>query len=505
MPKLYIFAIGGTGSRVVKSLTMLLASGVKTNYEIVPIILDPDASAADVSRTTRLLNNYRIINKSVDPNLKNSFFSNRIESLGDVVGASTGESISNEFRLNIADLHGGSFSKFIDYNSLDKSNDALISLLFSKSNLDLSLEVGFQGNPNIGSVVLNKFTESIEYLQFVQNFQKEDKIFIISSIFGGTGAAGFPLILKNIREGSASGHYNDHLKNAVVGAVTVLPYFKLDGDNSEAIQSSTFISKTKAALGYYHKNLSGNRSINALYYIGDNASNNYKNIVGGVGQKNDAHFVELASALAILDFADEATLNTENGRAVDPKYLEFGIDSIDLNNPIITFNNLALETQKRFKLPLTQLFFATQYLDNELSKTKKSPFAVEEPRIDDNFLNSQFYSSISAFLKEFKIWLAELKRNKLSFAPYYIVETTDTEGNITGFTTSDQDIFNFVTGIPKRQRSLWQKFKKSGDSYDIITGNLNSYSKGKNFSNAESKFLEIFSHATADSISDELF
>src|SRR5690606_26164642 len=104
MPKLYLFAIGGTGSRVVKSLTMLLASGIKSNYEIVPIILDPDAAAADVARTTRLLNNYRTINKYVHSTNDESFFRNKIESLGDVVGAATGEAISNEFRLNIADL-----------------------------------------------------------------------------------------------------------------------------------------------------------------------------------------------------------------------------------------------------------------------------------------------------------------------------------------------------------------------------------------------------------------
>ena len=37
MSKLYVFGIGGTGSRVLKSLTMLLASGVKCKADtIVP-------------------------------------------------------------------------------------------------------------------------------------------------------------------------------------------------------------------------------------------------------------------------------------------------------------------------------------------------------------------------------------------------------------------------------------------------------------------------------------
>ena len=52
MSKLYVFGIGGTGSRVIKSLTMLLASGVRMKSDaIVPIIIDPDVAAADLTRT----------------------------------------------------------------------------------------------------------------------------------------------------------------------------------------------------------------------------------------------------------------------------------------------------------------------------------------------------------------------------------------------------------------------------------------------------------------------
>ena len=507
MPKLYVFAIGGTGSRVVKSLTMLLAAGIKSNYEIVPIILDPDAAAADVSRTTRLLNNFRQINKYVNPNSNDSFFKNKIESLGDVVGANTGDAISNEFRLNIAELNGGTFRKFIDYNLLGSTgnNEALISLLFSNHNLDLNLEVGFQGNPNIGSVVLNKFTDSQEYRQFAQNYTPEDKIFIISSIFGGTGAAGFPLILKNIREGKVQNLYFENLKNAIVGAVTVLPYFKLDGDGTNNIQSSTFMSKTKAALSYYHTNMTSNKSINTLYYIGDSANNNYKNVVGGSGQKNDAHFVELAAAMAVLDFADDQTLSSMNGRAIDPKYKEFGIDSIDDNNPLITFPNLAESTQFMIKEKLTQLFFLNLYLENQLRNNLQSPFAADNPKIDQNFLNNQFYISLTEFLKEFKIWLGELKRNKLSFVPFNIQERLDSEGNIIDIQVASQDIFTLLNGIDKKKKSFFEKLKGAGSGYDILTHKLNDLAKGANFPTSETKLLDLFSKATKLSINQELF
>ena len=42
MKKVFAFCIGGTGIRVMKSVIMLLASGMKTyDYEVVPVIIDP--------------------------------------------------------------------------------------------------------------------------------------------------------------------------------------------------------------------------------------------------------------------------------------------------------------------------------------------------------------------------------------------------------------------------------------------------------------------------------
>ena len=64
MSKLYIFGIGGTGSRVLRSFTMMMAAGVKIGAdEIVPIIIDPDKANADLTRTVALMNNYRSIRK----------------------------------------------------------------------------------------------------------------------------------------------------------------------------------------------------------------------------------------------------------------------------------------------------------------------------------------------------------------------------------------------------------------------------------------------------------
>ena len=62
MSKIYVFGIGGTGARVIRSLTMLLASGVKLGENIdtvIPVIIDQDRSNGDLTRTIALLKTYK--------------------------------------------------------------------------------------------------------------------------------------------------------------------------------------------------------------------------------------------------------------------------------------------------------------------------------------------------------------------------------------------------------------------------------------------------------------
>ncbi|MDR0811078.1 MAG: hypothetical protein LBN23_02210, partial [Paludibacter sp.] len=184
MAKLYIFGIGGTGSRVLKSLTMLLAAGVDCGVDtIVPIIIDRDMSNKDLSRTKLLIEDYIKVNEIAETNGKNKFFKTKIELL------------SGELCLQLKD-NTQKFNEFIGKSSMSKENQALVEMLFAEETLNMDMTAGFQGNPNIGSVVLNQFDDSDIFKAFANDFKDGDKIFIVSSIFGGTGASGFPLLRK---------------------------------------------------------------------------------------------------------------------------------------------------------------------------------------------------------------------------------------------------------------------------------------------------------------------
>gem|GEM_PF-5879923 len=154
---------------------------------------------------------------------------------------------------------------------------------------------------------------------------------------------------------------------------------------------------------------------------------------------------------------------------------------------------------------MTQLFFLNLYLTDQLRRNFQAPFAVRNPKIDENFTNNQFYLSLSEFLKEFRIWLGELKRNKLSFVPFKIQERLDSEGNVVDIQVVSQDIFTLLNGIDKKRKSFIERLRGAGASYEILTHKLNELERDANFSNPESKLLYLFSKATKAIINKELF
>ena len=340
MSKLYIFGIGGTGSRVLRSFTMMMAAGVKIGAdETVPIVIDPDAANADLTRTVALMNNYRNIRKhlSFPKENKNTFFKKEI-----------GHFLSN-YTLRINDTDDKSFQNFIDLPSMSRANKAMCRMLFSEKNLTSQMQVGFKGNNNIGSVVLNQIVNSEDFMAFANSYEQGDKIFIISSIFGGTGASGFPLLLKTLRTGNSFPN-NDIINKSEIGSVTILPYFKLQVDDESEIDSSTFISKTKSALAYYENNISKNNQINALYYLADDVTNTYENHEGGSTQRNDAHLIEFLAASAIVDFSNKEHSGTT--------HKELGIKETMGNVSFNSFN----DELNRWKPTIRQVLWNTGYM-----------------------------------------------------------------------------------------------------------------------------------------------
>jgi hypothetical protein len=473
MAKLYVFGIGGTGSRVLKSLTMLMAAGVKvqdsqgSSYEVVPIVIDPDHAAADLTRTVKLMQDYNKVYNRLDHNSSNgnTFFSTKINM--DIIPS---------VRMPLNNTIDVDFKKYIGLSGMKdegkpNGNYALTSMLFSKKNLDAKMEVGFKGNPNIGSVVLNQFALSKEFTNFTSSFGQDDRIFIISSIFGGTGAAGFPLLLKKLRSVDQAVPGQKNVRNAVVGAITVLPYFDVQPSENSEIDSSSFVSKTKAALSYYCNNMT---EANVLYYIGDKGNKKqYSNSEGGSTQRNEAHFVELVSALAIVDFAALSDLSTNNGEPANPVYKEFGIRD---DAEQIIFANLDAHTNNTLKKPLTAFTMFCKYLKEQIGASKGQPWA-KDLKFDDNFLNGAFFKTeLSDIKNAYLEWLSEMNNNRRAFSPYDLRERKN-------------DVYSLIKGeTPAHWRA---KLMKS--NYALFDDVLNdNQTKVKRDASKEHIFVELF-------------
>lgn len=437
--KTYLFLIGGTGSRVLRSLTMLLASGVhvKEGCEIVPVVMDYDATNEDLRRTHELLARYRGLHDICD--YENYKFAD-----GGFFKARMGE-LQNNAQISFTN-DKNTFAKLIGYQSLEKvspETKLLIDSLYDTSSsesisreLNLELSVGFKGNPNIGSVVINDYFKSGQFKEVVDNFNDEDRIFIVGSIFGGTGSSGLPQLVRKIRETDAEKIDKNTpdttvpMRNCKVGACIVMPYFGLKENSKSAINSNSFKSKAKAALSYYHS-AGINQKLDEIYYIGCKKTGTYENCEGGSGQKNAAHLVELLSAMSIIEFIN----HNEDRRDGHTKYYTYTVkngldDKNSLKDPcfqeLLARPSSDSTVYRNYMKSLNEFaYFCKFFLTNtRVQADKKGLFSSKEEYYKRLELclkpGEDFSEKIYDFItKEYMLWVDELKSNaQLAFQPF---------------------------------------------------------------------------------------
>ena len=472
MNEVYILAIGGSGARVLRSLVMLLAAGVEPNAKIIPLIIDPDSGAGNLSQTKELLKLYTQIREeaqvdNADPLVT---FSTPIEMLP---GAG--------YQVQLDQIAGTKFREYIDLGvAMSNSSQALLRSLFSKENLDLEMTIGFKGNPNIGSIVLGQFEGSDAYKRFFSELQKGDitkkSIFIISSIFGGTGASGFPSLLKSLRSSTTL------VSQMRMGALSLLPYFNLENNASSAIDSATFYAKTRAALSYYTENIIKNADIDDFYFIGDKSPNSYSNSDGGQTQRNQAHLVELAGALSIIHFA---RLGSERPKSSVGTMYEFGLDK-----PVsdaIGFKTLGDTTERELAVPLTALYLMYRFLEKADIFTDKDPWLKE---IQANPGDGSFIDDINRFLELYKEWLQELGgHSSHGFKPFEIGVQID-------------NLFNCVLDYPLQSKGFF-KSMMSKTGLALFRDKLNKLAKG-NQPTTYGALLNMLSTASCELSEDEI-
>jgi hypothetical protein len=409
MPTTHVFAIGGTGARILKSLAFLLATGVETKpgHKIRPVFLDPDKTNEDGNRAHKALTLYRKIRSAAGDD--SPFFKTALEPPHGNEMNKWGGSLGVEG-------HGAYFKDRINFTGLNDGMQELTRSLFGSKLLDTTLEKGYLGNPNIGTVAMNMVKSEPWFTAFANNFRDGDDIILIGSIFGGTGAAGLPLLIKTLRKASDHDLPNAALlAKARIGAIIVQPYFGVEPKKDSPINQNTFRVKTKAALLHYRKNIDS--QINVNYPLGDDQMKPYPNNEGGSQQENPAHLVELIGAMNIIHFIrrDEKGFVTFGGKQDDR--LEF------------RFKDFGSTAVAMLQKPMTQYTYAVKYWNEHLrtaiqNKVKwTQTMSTGGKPLDDAFLknDSFFANDLREFNELYFTWLQEMsKMQHRKFMPFNI-------------------------------------------------------------------------------------
>lgn len=480
MSKLFLFGIGGTGARVIRSFTMLMAScprGFDSDLQIVPIILDHDKGNGDLTRTKNLLDNYRQINAALYPNAgktlySDAFFAPRMIPLK-AVGTIGGKGDWHVEFGTSATNQSQSFSDYIGLSTIAsdaalKQTEALTEALYDDSSanspdaeLKLDLSVGFRGNPSIGTVVYNELKDDQAFKTFLSSCQatQGDRVFIVGSVFGGTGSSGIPVIVDEIRRATTG-----DVASVPVGVALLLPYFaldamsataKLNGDTG-AIDSTMFNAKTKTALASYAIGgpNSFNNRVDDLYYIGDTIVDKYEYHEGRNNQTNPAHVAEWVAATAIVEFMQASRAH---GAGLTQ---EFGISS-DNTGDAIMLPDLRDDARRDFAEPLAELVIAMRYYREVVcgTRNKVRVSASYYNMFDlDNRLKNSLYGQINKFVTDpnygLYAWLGELASHDHAFKPFDLKAVGKDIGNVLshkrakkGFITSNPAADNTISSI----------------------------------------------------------
>ena len=316
--KNYLIGIGGTGARVIEAAIFLSYAGLGPG-EFSIIIIDPDEANGNLTRTKSLIELYKICKDSFpDFSSQNFLLKTKITT-------------SNKFIWSIFERHNYTLSDHIAYPLLKTTNRNLadfVSVLFTEEELNTPLNEGFRGHPSIGAVVMSEFPDDQEpwktFWSHINDYAKDPfsaRVFIVGSLFGGTGASGIPTIGKLLKQHDKAiiRGGNESRNKILLGGAFGLPYFTFDVPDEETLENQSvkmfvtpehFMIATKSALRYYDtKEL----PFDQVYLIGNYSPGKVgKFSPGSKTQENLPNYIELIMALAAFDFFSQPDVKEQS-------------------------------------------------------------------------------------------------------------------------------------------------------------------------------------------------
>ena len=343
-----IITIGGTGAKAGESLVYLMAAGlIKGSYEI--FMIDKDKNCKNTTDEDEAIKSYQKVHQvcngtdGASPSLAEATLAYETLNFDDLLTdllVELGIDPTEDERRRADSLRGITKPR----GSKNQSNEEALNLVYPKKWQEENLGNGFQGRPFLGTAVFRAIENTTSYkknalytkIRTVLAQNETVKIFLIASIFGGTGATFFPNIAKSIRK-----EFSDKQDKIQISGALMLPYFSLPDQENEQdriIREEDFHKQAKLAVEQYltANNLlkqssdDKNYIFNSLYFMGlshGKTSEIYS--LGGETQKHKLYIMDLYASLAVCDFFNHFDPNVNEKQIIVPVFPNQNTQSID--------------------------------------------------------------------------------------------------------------------------------------------------------------------------------
>jgi len=315
----FLIGIGGTGMRCIEAFTHLCAIGMFDNKEINILSIDTDTNNGNKGRSEQLIDRYLRIKGGTDAKpTANTFFSAKLNIF----------KFAPEYSGN-----RGTYELISDLNLGTEENKALSDLFFGQDVQQFTLDHGYRAQTHLGSHLMyhciveaaknvrdgrarNEDKQLSEFLDKIYQEGENARVFILGSIFGGTGASSIPIIPRALRDAIRIKDQNAEIHpNAKFGCSLLTEYFGFNSPDPSQIKSekviadsNNFSRNSQAALMFYQADKTVKATYKMMYHIGwpkkkdFSGPNSQSTVTGGGEQKNSCHVTELLSACAAYDF-----------------------------------------------------------------------------------------------------------------------------------------------------------------------------------------------------------
>lgn len=306
----HLIGVGGSGCRCIESVIHFAAAGLGPK-NLTLAFVDADRGNGNLQRATDLAGLYAKLWKSFRQPGSGHRLSDDLPWLRTEIRHET-----QDFWSPVPDGGDHTLSGIFNYAAtMPEPEKALFDSLFSgragSNEKNMRLNEGYRGRPHIGAAVTGArassrsgFWANMADVLRKPNEGEPVRIFLIGSIFGGTGASGFPVMARKIKSLAEKAQIRG---GVTVGGALLLPYFRYQRPDPErhrdAIASDVFLPQAQAALRYYEQMMKTSPVFDNLYVVGwPSLIETKSSEPGGRAQANPPMAPEMMVANAAMRF-----------------------------------------------------------------------------------------------------------------------------------------------------------------------------------------------------------